>query len=61
MKADELFNWARNNTEFHLFINQAPAVINQDSLLPLCVKMIGEQELDKLFEKQLEDRKFKSL
>ncbi len=56
MKADKLFNWARNNIEFHSFINQAPAPINQDSLISICVKMIGEQELDKLFEKQLEDR-----
>ncbi len=56
MKADELFNWARNNTEFHSFIYKVPIAINQDSIVPLCVKMIGEQELDKLFAKQLEDR-----
>lgn len=56
MKADDLLKWAADHTEFHSFINQTSSLINQDSILIGCVEMIGKQELDILFEKQLEER-----
>lgn len=56
MKADELLNWARINAEFHTFICHDSIAINIDSIVLICVKMIGEQGVDELFAKQLEDR-----